>query len=39
MNYLSILGTDKLVLTITSMSGAQILHPGDTKANEMIPAK
>lgn len=34
-----VLGTDKLVLTMTSMPGAQILRPGDTKANEMIPAK
>lgn len=39
VNYFSILGSNKLVLTMTSLSGAPILPPGDTKANEMIPAK
>lgn len=39
VNYLSILGSNKLVLTMTSLSGAPILPPGDIKVNEMIPAK
>lgn len=39
VNYLSVLDTDKLVLTMTRMTGAQILHPEDTKTNEMILTK